>query len=79
MRVGDKYICIKNIPEYFTKGKIYSISYIESSNFFITGDNGYDMSFYIHRPKANTYVSYDHFIKLNEMRKSKLKKLNERR
>lgn len=76
MNVGDKYICIKNVPEYFIKGKIYTVCNVTRYQFFIMSENGFPMSFYIHTPDENTYICYEHFIPyLKDIRKQKLKKI----
>ena len=75
MNIGDKYTCIKDIPGYFLKNKTYSIIEINKESFILRGEKNNEMCFYINTPDANTYVSYEHFTNIKQIRKQKIEKI----
>lgn len=79
MNIGDKYICIDDIPGYFIKNKTYSIIEINKESFILRGENNSEMCFYIDIPDANTFISYKHFTNIKQIRKQKIEKINENR
>ena len=80
-RVGEPIKCVGDIGVIFIKGKWYKIDDYNDDNIFVISEYGSKCGFTIdvrYNADNQKYYKFDEgFITIREMRKNKLKKLNE--